>query len=317
MLKELFNNNKNYEELIKELDSKFIASSIINDSYVPKQKLVKQTKFGFYSLDYIEKQFADMRNDIIKFVDKGILPEYPGIDGIYNPKNNYLSYDEGLSISYKDLKINYKEVYGTEDIVKQLTTKFSKSTLSTVAKVNQVSSGLSLSIQPSQKMSREEYIKSDWFRYLLKYVEEYGFLIDHDVPWIIKSNMNSPYVKKNFPTSTFPNYFQHFSHIAFDYYKQYLNYYAKSLLTGMNNPYQYSEYCNVKQDFVLKENYISSTNVTDDQVLKFIVELLANEIGCNSLDLKESIFLRAKQAEGLDNAGKVRYTAKLLQAFKA
>lgn len=314
MLKDLIKSNQDYNEIIKSLNSKYIQGRIISDLYLPKQNLVKQSKFGFIALDYVEDQFAELRSDVIKFIDKGILPNYPELYGILYPSNAYVDFFEEERVAIKISKskqIKPELVKSNQDYLQQL--KAQDSLLNVKVAAPEACSGLVLSIAPSAPLSRENFVSSYFFKnYLLKLVEQYGFVIDKTTPWLLKSNMQSPFVKKNYPTSTKGNYFNIKYHQIFDYYKSYLQYESDAYISAMSNPFQYSEYCAEKDKFVIKNNFIAKTKLSDDDIIDFIIFIMCRQENI-SAEQRDFIQVAVRSAEGLDNGQKLWYASTILR----
>ena len=312
MLKELIQSNQDYDKIISSIGSKYIKGRLVSEIVLPKRNLIKQTKFGFTSLDYIEDQFAELRADVIKFMDKGIMPNYPELYGILNPSNVYSYFFESENVDIKISKINGIKpelVTNNDDFLEQLK---KQDLLQLRLKTAEANSGLVLSIAPASEMSREKFASSDFFqKYLLKLVQQYGFLIDKNIPWHLKSNMESPFVKIHYPTSKFNNYFESKYSQIFEYYKNYLQYISDTYVAEMESPFQYSEYCPNKDKFVLKTNIVTKKKLDDESILSFIIKVMCDQAGV-SAEQREFIERATKIAEGLDNGQKLRYTDALL-----
>lgn len=313
MLKDLIKSNEDYDKIIKSLDSKYIQGRIISDLYLPKRNLIKMNKFGFVALDYIEDQFAELRSDVLKFIEKGIMPNYPELYGIIYPSNAYIDFFEEERVTIKISKskqIKPELVKNNSDYLNQL--KAQESLQNIRLSAPEVCSGLVLSIAPSVPMSRENFASSYFFQnYLLKLVEQYGFVIDKTTPWLIKSNMQSPFVKKNYPTSTKGNYFDIKYYQIFDYFKNYLQYESDAYISAMSNPFQFSEYCIEKSKFIIKNNFIDKTKLSDADIVDFIIFIMCKQANV-SVEQREIIEAAVRSAEGLDNGQRLWYSSHIL-----
>jgi len=310
MLKDLIKSNQDYNKIIESYNSKYIQDRIISNLYLPKLNLLKKTKYNFIALDYIEEQFSDLRADVIKFIDKGIMPDYPELYGILNPTDVYSSiFSDKFS---KNIKIDPKNIRSNSDYINLLRTDVTE----IVDTKTEASSGLLLSIEPPSPMSREEFASSDFFKnYLLKLVEQYGFIIDKNIPWILKSNMQSPYVKKNYPTSIKSNYFEIKYHQIFEFYKNILQYESDSIILSMSNPYEFTSYCEEQQKFVIKSNFITNVALSDNDIIDFIVHILGKQNNLNTHNIsfvKEAV----SKTEGLDTGQKLWYAQNMITALQ-